>query len=125
MPSPPLVFDTPYVQLTPTDFANKGYAVYDSVGIVSIKSVEIVAPTIVKISLDRNTIGDVSVKYAEKAAYNGNGCLRDSDETIAPFNYEWIEGNGQYPSAQIESLIGKPYPLHNWGIAFSIIAEEV
>ncbi len=125
VPCPPLAFDSPYVQLTPMNYQSKGFTAFDDVGSISIERVEIAAATVVRIILGRSTSGVVKVRYADKTTHNGNGCLRDSDQTIAPFNYEWIASNGQYPEAQISSLIDKPYPLHNWAIAFSLPAEEI
>ena len=76
--------------------------------------------TIVKLVLSRATSGTVKVQYATRSTYLGNGCLRDSDPTVSGDKYEYTAGTGQYPEANIPALVGKPYPLHNWCIAFSL-----
>jgi hypothetical protein len=52
--------------------------------------------------------------------------LRDSDGTQAVDLYEYSAGSGQYPEANIPELVGRPYPLWNWCVAFSRpIVQEV
>lgn len=120
VPHPPLVFDKPYVVAIATDYTDKGFRVVDAVGTISLVSVTIVADTIVKLVLSRATSGTVKVQYATRTTYLGNGCLRDSDPTVSGDKYEYTAGTGQYPEANIPALVGKPYPLHNWCIAFSL-----
>ncbi|HFV9293471.1 TPA: hypothetical protein ACIAIE_003315 [Serratia fonticola] len=124
VPEPPLQFRTPYVGLASKDYKNKGFVVTDDNGDVTISSVEIVLDTLVKITLTKDPVGDVYVIYADKETHNGNGCLCDSDTTIAMDNYEYSEGSGQYPDANISELVDKPYPLHNWSIAYRLKAEK-
>jgi hypothetical protein len=118
VPEPPLVFDLPYVIGSATDYEDKGFKVTDDNGQVGITSVEIIGETIVKLSLARAMIGSGHVWYADKTVHNGNGNLRDSDDTVALDNYEYLPGSGMYDSANIGALVDKPYPLHNWCIAF-------
>ena len=118
VPCPPLVFGKPYVLTTATDYANKGFEVLVGGSPVAIAKVEIVADCVVRIALASEPAGVIEVRYAGKAAHNGNGCLRDSDPTVADDNYEYTAGTGQYESANIPELVGKPYPLHNWCVAF-------
>ncbi|WP_152219708.1 hypothetical protein [Pseudomonas sp. SCB32] len=125
VPCPPLVFDTPYVQLTATSYAEKGFRILDDSGVVPVSAVELAASTIVRIRLGRDTSGAVRVQYGTKAATDGNGNLRDSDDTVASENYVYTAGSGQYAGANIPALIDKPYPLHNWCIAFSITADLI
>lgn len=124
VPQPPLVFDAGYVSNTATLFTNKGFTVLNSSNVaVTIASVEIVADAVVKITLAADPpAGGVTVRYAGQATYSGNGNLRDSDPTIADERYLYTAGNGQYASANIPALIDKPYPLHNWCIAFNVTA---
>lgn len=123
VPEPPLVFDTPYVVNTATDYPAKGFTVLDSSGVVPIASIRIVLDTIVEITCSRDIVGAVTVRYADKTYHNGNGCLRDSDVTVANDQYVYTEGTGHYAAANIAALVGKPYPLWNWCIAFSIPAN--
>lgn len=125
VPCPPLVFADPYVILAPTSYTDKGFRVLDALGTIAITSVEIAADTIVRITLGRDVSGAVKVQYASKTASNGNGNLRDSDDTVASENYEYQAGTGQYAGADIAALVGKPYPLHNWCIAFSLAPEAI
>ena len=125
VPHPPLVFDSPYVTLAATTYASKGFKVIDSSGVVPVVAVEIVADTVVRITLSRETVGAVKVQYADKTVHNGNGNLRDSDPSVASENYEYTAGTGQYPESNIAALVGKPYPLHNWCVAFSINATSI
>lgn len=125
VPHPPLAFDSPYVTLAATTYASKGFKVVDSSGVVPVVAVEIVADTVVRITLARTTVGVVKVQYADKAVHNGNGNLRDSDPAVASENYEYAANTGQYAEANIAALVGKPYPLHNWCVAFSINAISI
>ena len=123
VPCPPLAWGKPFVALTATDYADKGFRVIDSVGTIGIRSVEIAADTVIKIVLARVPASNVRIQYATLTASQGNGCLRDSDPTVAMYNYEYSAGSGQYAAANIPELVGKPYPLHNWCVAFSINPE--
>jgi len=124
VPYPPLVFDRPYVRGDTVDYPSRGFKVIDEQGLVAIGSVEIASDTIVRINLARDTIGAVKVQYADKEVHNGNGCLRDSDPAIASDLYEYSVGTGQYETANVAALVGKPYPLFNWCVAFSLPAKN-
>lgn len=80
--------------------------------------VDIVADTVVDITLGRETTGDVYLWYASQTGSNGNGNLFDSDTTVAVANYEFHEGTGQYPESNIPELVNRPYPLNNPCVAF-------
>lgn len=125
VPCPPLVFGKPYVGLVATDYPKKGFEVLVNGTPVSVVSVEIVADCVVKISLAvEPESANVEVRYAGKTAYNGNGCLHDSDSTVSDDNYEYKADSGQYPAADIPELVGKPYPLQNWCVAFQRPASK-
>lgn len=125
VPHPPLVFDAPYVALAAASYPTKGFKVLDEVGVVPIQAVEIAADTVVRIVLGRAPVGAVRVQYADKALHNGNGNLRDSDPAVASENYEYIQGTGHYAGANIAALVDRPYPLHNWCVAFSMTATAI
>lgn len=125
VPCPPLAFDTPYVVLTPTNYIDKGFRVIDSTGVVPLVSVEIASETQVLITLGRDADTGLQLQYASKTASDGNGNLRDSDPTVSIDNYVYQAGTGQYAGANIPALVDKPYPLHNWCIAFSIAPEVI
>ncbi|HEE4927096.1 TPA: hypothetical protein R7G99_005283, partial [Klebsiella pneumoniae] len=123
-PSPPAKFKETYVVNTATMYPNKGFLVTDANGVVGVSSVTTVGQTTLSVKLSAPATGDVYLWYAPKTTYNGNGNLCDSDSTIAPYNYEYHAGSGQYPSANITALVDKPYPLENWCCAFRIKVEE-
>jgi hypothetical protein len=125
VPYPPLVFAKPYVVLEPVDYSNKGFRVIDAQGTVALNSVEIVSETQVLITLARSVGATPLVQYATLAGSSGNGNLRDSDPTVAADLYTYNAGTGQYPGADIADLVNKPYPLHNWCIAFSVAPEQI
>lgn len=120
VPEPPLVFDQPYVGSSERDFVHKGFKVTDSQGEITIRTVRLVADTVVAISLSRAAGDGARVWYAPKDYYNGNGCLRDSDPAVAIDKYEYLPAEGMYESADIPELNNQPYPLHNWCLAFSL-----
>ncbi|MER4143903.1 hypothetical protein J8874_26010, partial [Klebsiella pneumoniae] len=80
--SPPLQFRSCYVGSSPTTYAAKGFRVTDDAGDVPVTRVEIVADTVVDITLGRETTGDVYLWYASQTGSNGNGNLFDSDTTV-------------------------------------------
>ena len=116
--SPPLQFRSCYVGSSPTTYAAKGFRVTDDAGDVPVTRVDIVADTVVDITLGRETTGDVYLWYASQTGSNGNGNLFDSDTTVAVANYEFHEGTGQYPESNIPELVNRPYPLNNRCVAF-------
>lgn len=124
VPYPPLAFDIPYYGTNLADFANKGFRVLDGTTEVPIVQVSIVAETIVKIKLGQAVSGTAKVQYASQTGSSGYGCLRDSDPAVATTNYTYNAGTGQYAGANIASLVGKPYPLQNWAIAFSVTTTD-
>ncbi len=101
--SPPLQFRSCYVGSSPTTYAAKGFRVTDDAGDVPVTRVDIVADTVVDITLGRETTGDVYLWYASQTGSNGNGNLFDSDTTVAVANYEFHEGTGQYPNQIFQS----------------------
>lgn len=119
VPEPPLVFDLPYVASVATDYTGKGFFVYDDAGTVGIGNPSIVGDCTVQIPLARALSTNPMLRYAGAATYSGNGCLRDSDPTRADDVYEYTSGSGDYAAANIAALVGKPYPLFNWCVAFN------
>lgn len=118
VPEPPLAFDTPYVQSVAASYTDKGFKVTDTLGTIALSEVALAGQTIVRLKLAREPVGDAFVWYASKTTFNGNGMLRDSDPTVALDQYEYISGRGMYAAADIAALVNKPYPLHNWCVAF-------
>ncbi|CAI2535184.1 Uncharacterised protein [Serratia liquefaciens] len=119
VPSPPLQFRPAYVGRTPTIYADKGFRVTDATdSAVPIESVEIVADTIIKITLAAEPVGAAKLWYGDKTAHNGNGNVFDSDSFASLANYEYQAGSGQTADENIPELVGKPYPLNNPSVQF-------
>jgi hypothetical protein len=127
VPEPPLVFDLPWKgsdvapgTLGPATLSNQGFTVQDDTGIVPISNVQIVSDAQVMITIARPLSTTPVLKYADQTHNSGNGGLRDSDPTVADDVYSYTAGNGQYAAADIPSLVGLPYPLWNWCVAFNM-----
>lgn len=120
VPYPPLKFTASYVKYEPVMYKDKGFTLYDSNGYVDISSVEITAQDEILITPSRKLTGPVKLFYADKTYHNGNGNISDSDDTVSPYKYEYNEGSGQYPESNIKELVGNPYPLNNFSVAFCL-----
>ncbi len=124
VPEPPLVFDVSYDANIADMYDTKGFRITDSVGDeILITNVEIIGDTLVKINTETTISSDCKVWYASQTSFSGNGNLRDSDAHVANDIYEYLPGSGMYESANIPELVNKPYPMHNWCIAFTLIPE--
>lgn len=124
VPEPPLQFGKPYIGTTETDYQAKGFRITNAQGAeISIFDVSIVTDTIIEIKTNLEIPEDAELWYACQATYRGNGCVKDSDKTIAHDSYYYKEGSGQYPEHNIPELVGKPYPLNNWLVAFCLPVE--
>lgn len=125
VPVPPLAWRSVYDELTATDIANKGFAVYDDGVAASISTVEIVGAATVRIVLTDEPSGAVTVTYADGGGGRDHGNLADSDDFVAPLNYLYSAGTGQYAGADIAALKDKPYPMQNFCVAFiQTVTEE-
>jgi hypothetical protein len=122
VPHPPLAWGLPYLGHAATDIPDRGFALFDGEGEVPISAVMLAGPAEVRITAARPLHGRVRVRYAS-AARRGHGCLHDSDPTTADDAYEYAAGRGHWPTADIPELVGKNYPLMNWGVAFTIDAH--
>ena len=124
---PPLKFQSPFRGGVRTAIANKGFRVFsniqnDPAGIgeeVSVVSVEIAADTIIKVSCATEPQGLIRVVYGMYQQY-GQGMITDSDPYVPDEIYEYDPQFTQWPEENIAELIGKPYPMENWSIAFSM-----
>jgi hypothetical protein len=119
VPHPPLAWGRPYVKQSASDIPDRGFALFDGDGEVPISEFLLIGPTELRIAAARPLRGAVRVRYAS-AARGGHGCLHDSDPTVADEVYEYAPGRGHWPTAEIPEMIGKPYPLMNWCVAFTI-----
>ncbi|MCR3901163.1 hypothetical protein, partial [Klebsiella variicola] len=62
-----------------TMYVDKGFRVTDNAGTVAITAVEIVADTIIKITVGRDISGNAKLWYGDKTTHEGNGNVFDSD----------------------------------------------
>ena len=99
-------------------YADKGFRVTDSAGAIPIESVEIVADTIIKITLASVPAGAAKLWYGDKTNHNGNGNVFDSDRFASLANYEYYADSNQAADENIADLVGKPYPLNNASVQF-------
>lgn len=123
VPHPPLAFDEPYLGHQARMIENYGFVLTDAKGKVPVESIEAVADTVVRLVVARDLAGAPTIRYASHET-GGAGELHDSDPTQADARYEYLPEQGMPPEADVEALVGKPYPLHNWSIAFELQARE-
>ncbi|HBR6930218.1 TPA: hypothetical protein SLG39_004210 [Klebsiella pneumoniae] len=124
---PPLQFQSPFRGGVRTVITNKGFRVFSNVqndpaGIgeeITVGSVEIAADTIIKITCATEPQGLIRVVYGTYPQY-GQGMVTDSDNYVPDEVYEYDPQFTQWPEENISELIGKPYPMENWSIAFSM-----
>jgi hypothetical protein len=125
VPEPPLRFAPVHHDGELRMFRTKGFRVSDSRGSIQVNEAAIVAPTTVRLSLERQLRDRPICWYADKEGYfpereafhRGMGNLCDSDPTRPEEVYEFLGEAGMYPTANIPSLVGRPYDLANWAIA--------
>ena len=118
VPHPPLAFSPCYVRTRSASFADGGFSVTDDDGPIAVLAAAVVADVCVLLVLERVPGATPTLWYGGQAGHGGYGNLRDSDPTEASAVYEYRDGSGQYPGANIPDLIGKPYPLWNWCVVF-------
>lgn len=140
VPCPPIQFKPVYTStsgaLVAQNFADRGFSLLQNyveatdVGTyVQILGVEVVAPTVLKITTatDIDTDGVVILRYADFGGsplqHTGNGNVCDSDPTIADSVYEYSAGTGQTLDKSIVELDGKPYPLCNFLVADQLTVQ--
>jgi hypothetical protein len=86
---------------------------------VPVTGVALTAPDQAELALGRIPVGDTTLRYADRK-HGGLGCLHDSDTTHAEDAYEYSPQTGHDPSANVEGLVGRLYPLMNWCVAFNV-----
>lgn len=125
VPVPPLKFRDAYIKQTATMFNDKGFTVTDSVGVLrgADLTVEIVAPTVIKITCSRPLQGEVRLTLADRAGHSGRHNISDSDPSVSMF--KWDTNADASAQDYIPALNGKNYPLHNWCGIDSILSKEV
>lgn len=122
VPVAPIRFSDVYYILTATDYATKGFDVFNVDGLTAatISKVEIVGSHTVRITCASALSGTVQVAWGRRTTFIGNTNLKDSAGVINPspfgWNYEYAAGSGDYAGANIAALVGNPYPSDNWAL---------
>jgi hypothetical protein len=122
VPVPPLKLSVPLFLHERRALPDKGFTVRDASGPVEIDAVALDGPQRVRIDLARPPGPNARLLYADSRNL-GRGHLHDSDEDVAYDRYECDPARGHYPDANIPGLVGRPYPLANWCVAFNIALE--
>lgn len=127
-PVVPLQFAAPYVGSVTQTWADKGLTAFDEVdgalSVIGIISVERAATSCVHVKLEREPVGNLVFRYADKNFHGGNGMICDSSNGLSPVKYTYLPNSGMYPEANIPALVDKPYDRRNWCVAFEITAEK-
>ncbi|HHQ6551491.1 TPA: prophage tail fiber N-terminal domain-containing protein [Serratia fonticola] len=128
VPSPPLRFAEPYVINATKSYTDKGFTVIDRHNgtdtPISILSVDIRGLSTIHITMTREPLGVLVIRYADKANHDGNGMVCDSSNGLSESKYEYLPNSGMYPSANIPELVDDYYDLRNWSVAYQITAER-
>lgn len=119
VPHPPLAFSEPYLGHKAQMIENYGFVITDDKGKVPVENIEAAADTVLRLVVGRDLVGVPTIRYASHAT-GGAGELHDSDPTVADAHYQYLPDEGMPDEANIAALVGKPYPLYNWSIAFEI-----
>jgi hypothetical protein len=119
VPAPPLAWGRPFAGQSRHVIAQRGFSVLDAAGRVPITEVALDGPDRVLILLDRPMGAGAVVRYAS-ATHGGLGALQDSDDSASVLSYI-AEGGSRPPAGpDIARLVGQPYSLRNWCVAFAI-----
>ena len=124
VPFPPLKFRDAYIKQTAVMFNDKGFTVKDAAGTISGSglTVDIVAPTVIKITCYRPLSGDVRLTLGDQAQHSGRHNIADSDPSLSMFKWE-INTDTSAPD-YIPALNGINYPLYNWAGIDSVLSKE-
>ncbi|GAB0119496.1 hypothetical protein [Acidisoma sp. 7E03] len=123
----PLRFTLPYAGYTRVAagaFPNQGFEAVDPSGqAIEISSVSLFGSGTIVIRLASTPSGPPTVNCGGRAAAGGNTFITDSDPWVAPLS--WTYAAGMDPSENDPAMVGKPYPMANWLLAFSEVAIAV
>jgi hypothetical protein len=123
VPAPPLAWGRPFAGHRAVDVPERGFTALDEAGPIGIEQVALAGPDAVALTLARAPGAGAALRYADTTRHGGRGALHDSDATVADDTYEYDATTGHYPTADIADLVGRPYPLQNWCVAFNLPIE--
>jgi hypothetical protein len=122
VPVPPLAWSPCYVGHTARVWDDFGFTLRDAKGRVMIQEV-VLGATHVRLRPERPLGDGAELLYADRAHHGGHGNLHDSETAVAQDRY--VFGPGHPPEANVPELVGQPYRLQNWCVAFRIeIADQ-
>ena len=119
VPVPPLAWGRPFAAHRQVDPADRGFTVINAEGVIPVQQVALTGPDSLTIALARPPRGPVRLRYADRS-HSGLGALHDSDATLAQDCYEFDPLTGHAATAELAGLVGRPYQLMNWCVAFNI-----
>ncbi len=118
VPVPPLVWQNPIAGHERIAIPSAGFEICDAEGEVPIESVKRAGPTEVRIITARRVNAGGFVRYPGRNRM-GRGCLRDSDPDVADDVFIADDALFAYAGETLRDLVGRPYPLANWCVAFT------
>jgi hypothetical protein len=119
VPEPPLAWGRPFAGHQRVEVADRGFTFIDADGVVPVQELALTGPDSLALVLTRKPRPPASLRYADRR-HAGLGALHDSDATVAQDRYVFDPLTGHPASADVPELVGRPYPLMNWCVAFNI-----
>jgi hypothetical protein len=119
VPVPPLAWGRPFCGARLVEVADLGFTVTDAAGLVPIESVTLAGPDEVALTLARLPQPPIALRYAD-LRHAGLGALHDSDATLAEDAFALDPFAGGGAEADVRGLVGRPYKLQNWCVAFNV-----
>ena len=119
VPVPPLAWGRPFAGHRAVEVADLGFTVTDAEGVVAVREAALAGPDAVSLKLARRPRDPAILCYAD-LRHHGLGALHDSDATVAEDSYVFDPLTGHAAAAEVPELVGRPYPLQNWCVAFRI-----
>ncbi len=119
VPVPPLAWGRPFAGHRAVEVPDRGFTVTDAEGLVAVQEVALAGPDLVVVTLAWPPRGAATLRYADRR-HGGLGALHDSDATVAQDSYVFDKLAGHAATAELAELVGRPYPLANWCVAFNI-----
>ena len=119
VPEPPLAWGRPFAGHQEVEVEDRGFTFIDADGVVPLREVVLTGPDSLALVLARPPRPPAALRYADRR-HGGLGALHDSDATVAQDLYVFDPLAGHAASAELPELVGRPYPLANWCVAFNI-----
>jgi hypothetical protein len=119
VPVPPLVWGRPCAGQRPADVADRGFTLLDAAGEVPLRQVAFAGADTVALSPARPLRPPLVLRYADRR-HHGLGALCDQDATVAATDYSAVAVGDAAAREALAALLGRPYPLANWCVAFAI-----